>query len=232
MTIDAAFLDAIIASPDEDAPRLVYADFLEEHGQPERAEFIRLQCELAKTPAGERRKALEAKERALLEAHQETWVWPLMSPLLHWTFRRGFVEGLAHSGIFQRTETFLDDEGYRVWTYLRFYADGDVIFVASDGNAAQVVRWFRRGYDPIRRSELPKGKYRLDSTHSGVKVSFALKAGYGTGFGLLDFSGTVGVESGAVGVRLMMDVFNHDENETARQMFSLVEVPGYDSASE
>ena len=46
----AAFLQSIIAAPDDDAPRLVYADWLEEHGgEPERAEFIRVQCELART---------------------------------------------------------------------------------------------------------------------------------------------------------------------------------------
>jgi len=40
-------LNAIIARPDDDTPRLVYADWLEEHGDPERAGFIRLQCRLA-----------------------------------------------------------------------------------------------------------------------------------------------------------------------------------------
>jgi uncharacterized protein (TIGR02996 family) len=39
-----AFLAAIVASPDDDAARLVYADWLEEvGGEPERAEFIRVQ---------------------------------------------------------------------------------------------------------------------------------------------------------------------------------------------
>jgi uncharacterized protein (TIGR02996 family) len=40
-------LRAVIASPDEDTPRLVYADWLQENGQDERAEFIRVQCELS-----------------------------------------------------------------------------------------------------------------------------------------------------------------------------------------
>ena len=42
-----ALLRAILANPDDDLPRLVYADWLEEHGESERAEFIRVQCELA-----------------------------------------------------------------------------------------------------------------------------------------------------------------------------------------
>lgn len=43
-----AFLARIIASPTDDLPRLVYADWLDEHGEAERAEFIRVQCELEK----------------------------------------------------------------------------------------------------------------------------------------------------------------------------------------
>lgn len=44
---DADFLRAILAVPDDDAPRLIYADWLDENGQPERAEFIRVQCRIA-----------------------------------------------------------------------------------------------------------------------------------------------------------------------------------------
>ena len=39
-----AFLDAIFDNPDDDTPRLVYADWLQEHGQENYAQFIRLQC--------------------------------------------------------------------------------------------------------------------------------------------------------------------------------------------
>jgi len=45
-----SLLDAILESPDDDGLRLVYADALEDDGQRERAEFIRVQVELAKTP--------------------------------------------------------------------------------------------------------------------------------------------------------------------------------------
>lgn len=42
------FIAAIIADPDADLPRLIYADWLDENGQCDRAEFIRCQCELAR----------------------------------------------------------------------------------------------------------------------------------------------------------------------------------------
>jgi uncharacterized protein (TIGR02996 family) len=44
----AAFLDAIFEQPADDTPRLVYADWLEEHGQANYAQFIRLQCAVAR----------------------------------------------------------------------------------------------------------------------------------------------------------------------------------------
>jgi uncharacterized protein (TIGR02996 family) len=46
MTSDGdALFRAVCEYPADDTPRLVYADWLDENGQPERAEFIRLQCE-------------------------------------------------------------------------------------------------------------------------------------------------------------------------------------------
>ena len=42
----ADFLAAIRHAPDEDAPRLIYADWLDDHGDAERAAFIRFQCAL------------------------------------------------------------------------------------------------------------------------------------------------------------------------------------------
>jgi uncharacterized protein (TIGR02996 family) len=42
---EEGFFQAILDNPKDDAVRLVYADWLEEHDQSERAEFIRIQCE-------------------------------------------------------------------------------------------------------------------------------------------------------------------------------------------
>src|SRR5262249_43368792 len=54
LTQHEAFLRAIFDAPEDDTPRLVYADFLEENGEGNRAELIRLQCELAgRTKGGE-----------------------------------------------------------------------------------------------------------------------------------------------------------------------------------
>ena len=42
---ESALLAAISADPADDTARLVYADWLDEHAQPARAEFIRVQVE-------------------------------------------------------------------------------------------------------------------------------------------------------------------------------------------
>lgn len=51
MTHDGAFLADILAEPADDAPRLIYADWLEDQGRRERAEFIRLQIAKERDPA-------------------------------------------------------------------------------------------------------------------------------------------------------------------------------------
>lgn len=53
---ELAFLRAICLQPMSDELRLVYADYLDENGQPERAEFIRLQCQLVAEYTGFRRR--------------------------------------------------------------------------------------------------------------------------------------------------------------------------------
>jgi uncharacterized protein (TIGR02996 family) len=50
---DESFLETIRRNPEEDAPRLVYADWLEERGDP-RAEFLRLDCRLGHLSSGSR----------------------------------------------------------------------------------------------------------------------------------------------------------------------------------
>ncbi len=47
MTREQAFLEAILDDPDDDTPRLIFADWLSEHGEDDYGSFIRVQCELA-----------------------------------------------------------------------------------------------------------------------------------------------------------------------------------------
>ena len=71
-----AFLRAIRANPDDDTARLAFADWLDEHDEPERAEFIRLQIELEPIRFridNPRAVELHAREDALLRQHGGDW---------------------------------------------------------------------------------------------------------------------------------------------------------------
>ncbi|MFO0552485.1 MAG: TIGR02996 domain-containing protein [Polyangiaceae bacterium] len=62
-----ALLRAVLERPDDDEPRLVYADWLTEQGDA-RGELIQVQCELAGMALSrERRRALRAREKQLLQ---------------------------------------------------------------------------------------------------------------------------------------------------------------------
>src|SRR6516225_1249135 len=56
MSEEDGFIQAILGDPDDDTPRLVFADWLEKRGEP-RAEFIRVQCALSKLTADRERAA-------------------------------------------------------------------------------------------------------------------------------------------------------------------------------
>ena len=91
---ESALLAAIEAEPDNDLPRLIYADWLEEHGQAERAEFIRLQCELAQMPlAHPERPHRHQRAEQLLYDHELRWLgeWN-RARLIDWRFDRGMLD--------------------------------------------------------------------------------------------------------------------------------------------
>lgn len=95
-TRDLSSLEAAVyAAPNDDAPRLVYADALLEKGDP-RGEFLTLQF------AREKRRLTNAerqREHALQAEHQVAWLGPLALTVDEWSdlviFRRGFVHTLA-----------------------------------------------------------------------------------------------------------------------------------------
>ena len=63
-TDEQPFLDAVFAQYHDDGPRLIYADFLEDAGDPARAELVRLQLALARMPDEHpRRPELANRER-------------------------------------------------------------------------------------------------------------------------------------------------------------------------
>ncbi|MCI0462297.1 MAG: TIGR02996 domain-containing protein [Gemmataceae bacterium] len=93
MKQEEALLRAVLEDPDDEGVRLVYADWLEEHGEQARAEFIRVQVELAQLPPYDPpRFDLERRARQLLAGHEAEWAGALASMVMRWEFRRGLVE--------------------------------------------------------------------------------------------------------------------------------------------
>jgi uncharacterized protein (TIGR02996 family) len=96
----AMLLRAIVEEPESDDLRLIYADWLQDHGDPARAEFIRLQVRLATLDEDDpARPDLEDREEDLLAAHRERWLAGLPRDRCSVnanqpTFRRGFIDEL------------------------------------------------------------------------------------------------------------------------------------------
>jgi uncharacterized protein (TIGR02996 family) len=118
----AALLADILANPEDDTVRLVLADWLDEHGDPERAEFIRVQVELASDPYRESLcretcdppefwgcpdRVVRKRERELLagprpDVYENEVVWfnagdgtESWRTMFRPQWRRGFVEAVA-----------------------------------------------------------------------------------------------------------------------------------------
>jgi uncharacterized protein (TIGR02996 family) len=114
MADHTGFLADIIEHPDDDTPRLIYADWLEEHGDAARANFIRAQCHLAqfcrdnnepfesglaadRLPSDHRERFLAPfLALGLIECVNRYRYGPMSGFAFH--FRRGFIEDIEVHG--------------------------------------------------------------------------------------------------------------------------------------
>jgi len=92
--IDRVFAECV-AHPDDDGPRLVWADLV----GGERGELVVVQCDLARAGRQPSHRlsptemaARRRRERELVEAHGHEWAGSLAKLATRWSFRRGFVE--------------------------------------------------------------------------------------------------------------------------------------------
>src|SRR5262245_7310286 len=93
MTPHQGFLQAIREDPDDDTPRLVYADWLEENGDEPRDAFIRLGCALARLPRDHPDyHRLLVRESSMIETWKEEWFGPFRQRCAYWECRRGFMD--------------------------------------------------------------------------------------------------------------------------------------------
>jgi uncharacterized protein (TIGR02996 family) len=125
MTHDEAFLQAVLEAPDDDTPRLIYADWLEEQNDP-RGELIRLQAQLARVGADDpRRPALEERERRLFAEQAPHLSRSPRDQAAAFAFCRRFMRRdtvpaaayLAHAAVFRAAPLrafYLDLTGFQV----------------------------------------------------------------------------------------------------------------------
>lgn len=86
-------LAAVINSPDDNGPRYAYADWCQQNGDPERAEFIRVQCALFSNPLDDNeRNELNRREQELLNERGWDWAEEFGLDITEWVFERGFIE--------------------------------------------------------------------------------------------------------------------------------------------
>jgi uncharacterized protein (TIGR02996 family) len=95
MEQEQAFVDAIRAQPEDDAPRLAYADWLRERGDP-RGELIDAQVRWDRANQNLDLAAMQphgVRSWQVQRQHEQAWMAPLFAlGLNHYSFRRGFVE--------------------------------------------------------------------------------------------------------------------------------------------
>jgi uncharacterized protein (TIGR02996 family) len=153
-----AFMQTIRENPDDNAPRLVYADWLEENGYELYAEFIRVQIELARTGQQDKRyllravtpqdiaarDALEPRVIALMQREQELKkkhaAWRRLPP--NWpALSDGYERGLLY---FWRgpADQFLR-YGEEIWEYgpvRRLHIEGKDVEIERFANNPLLVR--------------------------------------------------------------------------------------------
>lgn len=143
---------AIQAEPDDDLPRLIYADWLDEHGDP-RGTFVRAQVALAQLPPDDPRRAEWAKlEKELLAEHEAEWASDLAEEPFGWCFHRGFVEVKLDLARFLEFENQWLDRP--IVTGVHLYAprlmDLDKVEMLCQSPRAERVRSLDLGFEWIR----------------------------------------------------------------------------------
>jgi uncharacterized protein (TIGR02996 family) len=150
------FLQAIRESPYDDDLRLVFADWLEDQGDP-RGELMHLEVELARLPEDDpQRDDLQQASFRLQEQHAEEWVGPLREKV-EWSFPRGLLHLAA------RAEDFfpLMDQAAHMSPWIE---------------RVQLSRMSPNDCDRLRDLERLPNLTTLDLSHNhlGVETAFAL----------------------------------------------------------
>lgn len=135
---EKSFLAHIFGAPDDDVTRLVFADWLDEHDEPDKAAFVRLEVETNRLPKDKRSDERLWVDFARLErATGKRWGMALIRPAqdVEWLFRYGQFSSYdfdPYAGTVRHNFT-LDSE--RQWRYKKYNATR-----LKDQDEAQVMK--------------------------------------------------------------------------------------------
>jgi uncharacterized protein (TIGR02996 family) len=108
---DAAFIRAIVDRPDDDAPRLIYADWLDDRGESDRAELIRIQIEsVSLTTNDPQRRLNDLRAEELIRKSGVEWtrrLQPDSGPFPGVQFLK-YERGFLSVVLFSKPEEFLE----------------------------------------------------------------------------------------------------------------------------
>jgi uncharacterized protein (TIGR02996 family) len=171
-------LNAVIANPDADGPRLAYADWLDtsdtgardSDGKSQRANLIRVQCRIAKD---------QKTERSLLDSFEAEWSKPIMALGAEYcNFHRGFPEHFA-----LRSPNFEDHfekiaKITPIWHFVLHNGENHHLKQLAESPAIQHTRILEVGnlnpdYTSFDRNGL---QYLLDSPNLQSLTSFTVKS--------------------------------------------------------
>ncbi len=127
-------LKAVLDKPDDDAPRLAYAEWCK-NTDAARSEFIRLQLALAKTNGNTNEPEvfrLALKSNNLVKTHGARWAGPLVPPGTSYEFHRGFVELVAVSAasFLERAPTLFSRSPIRHIDFLEVHGTAPKLFLS------------------------------------------------------------------------------------------------------
>ncbi len=158
MPDEQGFLAAIREAPDDDTPRLIYADWLDDRGEADRAEFIRVQCEAERLPEFDPRKVeLDERWRRLLAARESDWLGPvgvhLREPEFPPRYLRGMLNAVAlsASAFLEHADTFFKTHPVQT---IQIDEIGDQGPLLAESHSLSLIRRLILGYDNLTAAQV------------------------------------------------------------------------------
>jgi uncharacterized protein (TIGR02996 family) len=147
------FLQAAAEEPWEDAHRLILADWLADHGAEDRAEFLRLQVQIAAGGRWTRPRSVDKRAHELETQHRERWLAGMPAEA---SFDRGLVSAVRLEGDHHRIPKILGHAS-AVMDVQSFILDPEKIALVAWGWNVLFAEAVRLQVCAVRMGDFPPG---------------------------------------------------------------------------